>query len=105
MGCYVVRCDVTAPSAGWGLAPCEVWLLEEERACSCHFLGVPNKKASLGRVCVGTMLTCPRANSSRLGGLTPNPVFFHRDAVQTCILIVDILVEEGRVNLERATCP
>ena len=36
--------DVAAPSAGWGLAPCEVWFLEKGLACPCHFPGVPGDK-------------------------------------------------------------
>ena len=100
MGCYSRR----GPSAGWGLAPCEVWLLEKGLACPCHFPGVPGEKASCRRLCVGTVLTCPWTDASRLGGFTTNPVFF-RDAAQSCFLMVNILKEKGRVNLERTTGP
>ena len=96
--------DVAAPSAGWGLAPCDVWLLEKGLACPCHFPGVPGDKTVWRRPCVGTVLTCPWTDASRLGGFTTNPVLF-RDAAQSCFLIVNILTEKGRVNLERTTGP
>ena len=41
-------------------------------------------------------------DASRLGCFTTNPVFF-RDAAEICFLMVDILFEEGRMDLERAT--
>ena len=85
-------CSRTTMNAPYGLL-CATWLLPRRAgvgtmrglvvgrgtACSCHLLGKEDK-SSFGRVCVGTMLTCPLANASYLGGLTPNPVFF-RDAV------------------------
>ena len=66
--------------------------------------GVPGEKTRWRRLCVGTVLTCPWTDASRLGGFTTNPVFI-RDASQSCFLIVDILTEKGRVNLERTTGP